>query len=41
MGLDLYCLPDNAFHASSFRGQEPGVPKLYTVTQISAMLDYG
>jgi hypothetical protein len=41
MKLDIYCLPDDAFHAYGFRGQDPGVLKLDTVTQVYAVIGYG
>jgi len=34
MELNLCCFPDDAFHASRFCGQGPGVLKLNAVTQI-------
>jgi hypothetical protein len=41
MVLDLYCLPDDAFYASGFRGQDRGVLKLEMVTQVYIVLGYG
>jgi len=41
MELDPYWLPDDAFHASGFRGQDPGVLKLDTVTQVNTLLGHG
>jgi hypothetical protein len=41
MGLSLYCLFDDVFHASSFCGWDPGVLKLDTVTQVFAVLGHG
>jgi len=38
MDFDLCCLPDDAFHASGFHGQDPGVLKLDTMTQVYAGL---
>jgi len=37
MELNLYCLPDEVFHALSFLGHYPGVLKLDTVTQVCAV----
>jgi len=38
MKLDLCCFPDDAFHVSGSHGHDPGVLKLDTVTQVSAVL---
>jgi hypothetical protein len=35
MRLDVYCFHEDAFHASSFHGQDHGVLKQDTVTQIN------
>jgi len=40
MELDLYCFPDDAFHASKSHGQDPGVLKLDTVNQVNAVLGH-
>jgi len=41
MELDLYCLPDDSFHASRSRCQDPGVPNLDTTTHVDAVFGYG
>jgi len=41
MELNLYCLPDDVFHVSSFHGQDPGILKLDTVAQVYAVLSHG
>jgi len=40
MELDFCCLPEVVFHASVSCGQDPGVLKLDTVTQIYAVLGH-
>jgi hypothetical protein len=41
MEFSLYFFPDDAFHASGFRGQDPGVLKLIMVVQVYAVLGHG
>jgi len=41
MELGLHCLPDDVFHDSGLHGQDPGVLKLDTVTQVYAVLSLG
>jgi hypothetical protein len=41
MAVDPYRLPDDAFNASGFRGQDPGVLKVDTVTHFSTVLGLG
>jgi hypothetical protein len=41
MKLDPYCFHDDAFHASTSRGQDTGVLKLDAVTQAYAVLNQG
>jgi hypothetical protein len=40
MELDLYYLPDDAFHVSSFNGQDLGVVKLDTVTHVCPVFSH-